>query len=51
MARLQALAINQFALDEAGDRIPERVGTGKAKGPGAYLRAENMFDSSDGIEV
>ena len=45
------LAVNQFVLDEAGDRIPLRVGTGKAKGPGAYLRAENTFDSSDGIEV
>ena len=45
------LEVNQFVLDEAGDRIPLRVGTGKAKGPGAYLRAENTFDNGNGVEV
>ena len=45
------LAVNQFALDEAGDRIPEQVGTGRARGPGAYLRAENVFNGGDGIQV
>ena len=44
------LLVNQFVLDEAGDRIPLRVGTGKARGPGAYLRAENVFDG-DGLEI
>ena len=43
--------VNQFVLDEAGDRIPLRVGTGKAKGPGAYLRAENVFDGDSGLEI
>lgn len=45
------LAVNQFVLDEAGDRLIQRVGTGKAKGPGAYLRAENVFNSSNGVEI
>ena len=45
------LAVNQFVLDEAGDRILQRVGTGKAKGPGAYLRAENVFNGDSGVEV
>lgn len=45
------LAVNQFVVDEAGDRLPLRIGTGKAKGPGAYLRAENVFNGSDGVEV
>ncbi|MGB3768814.1 MAG: hypothetical protein WA947_19845 [Phormidesmis sp.] len=45
------LAVNQFALDGAGDRIQQRIGTGKAKGPGAYLRAENLFNGGDGVEI
>ena len=45
------LAVNQFVLDEAGDRIPLQVGTGKARGPGAYLRAETPFDNDSGVEV
>ncbi len=46
-----AIALNQFVLDENGDRIAQRVGTGKARGPGAYLRVENVFDSGSGVEV
>lgn len=44
------VARNQFVLDEAGDRIAQRVGTGKAKGPGAYLRVENTFGDGD-VEI
>ena len=44
-----AIAVNQFVFDEAGDRIIQRVGTGRSKGPGAYLRVQNTFD--DGTEV
>ena len=44
-----AIAVSQFVLDEAGDRIAQRVGTGRSRGPGAYLRVENTFD--DGTEV
>ncbi|MEM8505915.1 MAG: hypothetical protein AAF716_22530 [Cyanobacteria bacterium P01_D01_bin.1] len=43
--------VNRFVLDEAGDRIAQRVGTGKAKGPGAYLRVENVFGNDSGVEV
>ncbi len=46
-----AIALNQFVLDENGDRIAQRAGTGKARGPGAYLRVENVFDSDDSVEV
>lgn len=38
------VSVNQFVLDEAGDLVPQRVGTGRARGPGAYLRIENDFD-------
>ncbi|MGB5915950.1 MAG: hypothetical protein WBG63_13880, partial [Phormidesmis sp.] len=42
--------VNQFVLDETtGDRILQQVGTGKARGPGAYVRIENVFD--DGTEI
>ncbi len=44
------VVVNQFVRDEAGDRIAQRVGTGAAKGPGAYLRAENVFDDG-GVEI
>ncbi len=44
------IPVNQFLLDKAGDRIAQRVGTGTAKGPGAYLRVENVFDD-DSVEV
>ncbi|MBE9063970.1 hypothetical protein [cf. Phormidesmis sp. LEGE 11477] len=47
----RAIALNQFLLDENGDPIAQRVGTGKARGPGAYLRIENVFDGGDGVEV
>ncbi len=44
------MAVSQFLLDEAGDRIAQRVGTGAAKGPGAYLRAENVFNDGN-VEI
>ena len=45
------LFVNQFALDETGDRIPQKVGTGQPIGPGLYLRVEDLFSGSDeGIE-
>lgn len=33
-----AVPVNQFVQDESGDRIAQTVGTGRAKGPGVYLR-------------
>ena len=46
-----AIAVNQFLLDDNGDLIAQRVGTGRARGPGAYLRIENVFDSDNGAEI
>lgn len=46
------LLVSQFVLDEAGDRIPYRIGTGRPKGPGAYVRVETPFDGGhSGTEV
>ena len=45
------IPVNQFLLDEAGDRVAQQVGTGRAKGPGAYLRVENAFGNDSGVEV
>ncbi|MEL6937672.1 MAG: hypothetical protein AAFO84_00600 [Cyanobacteria bacterium J06598_1] len=43
--------VNEFVTDEAGDRIAQTIGTGKAKGPGVYLRAQDSFSDDDGIVV
>ncbi|MGB7487790.1 MAG: hypothetical protein WA901_16490 [Phormidesmis sp.] len=43
--------VNQFVIDEAGDRIAQTVGTGEAKGPGIYLRAEDAFGDSESMIV
>ncbi|WP_121971221.1 hypothetical protein [Leptolyngbya sp. BC1307] len=43
--------VNQFALDEAGDRLIQRVGTGRAQGPGVYLRLEDVLSDSDSLIV
>ena len=46
-----AVPVNQFVLDESGDRIAQTVGTGKAKGPGVYLRIEDVFTGGDGAAI
>ncbi|MEM6450617.1 MAG: hypothetical protein AAF703_09920 [Cyanobacteria bacterium P01_D01_bin.105] len=43
--------VNQFVLDENGDRIPQKVGTGRSKGPGVYVRVEGEFDGDDDTVV
>ncbi len=43
--------VNRFVLNEAGDRIAQTVGTGRAKGVGLYLRVEDVFSNSDGALV
>lgn len=43
--------VNRFVLDENGDRQPEQVGIGRAKGPGLYLRLEDTFGSNEGAQV
>jgi hypothetical protein len=39
--------VNRFVLDEAGDRIAQTVGTGRARGVGLYLRVEDVLSDSD----
>ena len=43
--------VNQFRVDEAGDRIAQTVGTGKAKGPGLYVRAQDVFNNNEGALI
>ncbi len=43
--------VNQFVVDEFGDRVAETVGTGRAKGPGVYLRLEDIFSDNDGVVI
>ena len=45
------VAMNQFVLDENGEKILDSVGTGVAKGPGVYLRVQDVFDDSEGAVV
>ena len=46
------LPVNQFVIDETGDRIPQKVGTGRPVGPGLYLRVEDVLsgDDDNGVE-
>lgn len=39
--------VGQFAVDKAGDRIAQTVGTGQAQGLGVYLRLEDVFSGND----
>ncbi len=39
--------VNQFVVDENGDRIAQTVGTGRAKGPGVYLRLEDVWSDDE----
>ena len=48
---LVEVLVNQFVLDENGDRIAQTVGTGEAKGPAVYLRVQDTFSSDDGLTV
>lgn len=41
--------VNQFVLDEAGDRIAQTTGTGRPNGPGFYLRVEDVFSDGDDV--
>ncbi len=43
--------VNQFVVDEGGDHIAQTVGTGKAKGPGLYLRAQDVLDDNEGTLI
>ncbi|MGB3298962.1 MAG: hypothetical protein WBA76_11880, partial [Phormidesmis sp.] len=41
------LLVNRFLVDERGDRIAQRVGTGRAKGPGMYVRVEDIWNDGN----
>ncbi|MEL6469897.1 MAG: hypothetical protein AAFQ74_09230 [Cyanobacteria bacterium J06623_4] len=43
----QAVAVNQFLTDEDGVRFTQSVGTGRPKGPGLYLRLEDILDDEE----
>ncbi|MBE9156747.1 DUF4114 domain-containing protein [Nodosilinea sp. LEGE 06152] len=45
------IVTHQFITDEAGDRIPLTVGTGRAIGPGIYLRIEDAFSGQTSPSV
>ncbi len=47
--RAVEMTVNQFVLDEAGNVIAQTTGTGRPKGPGLYLRAEDVFSGEEGI--
>ncbi|MEL6816044.1 MAG: hypothetical protein AAFP03_14725 [Cyanobacteria bacterium J06598_3] len=43
--------VNAFELDADGNRVLASVGTGKAKGPGVYVRIEDAFGDDEGVTV
>ena len=45
------VAVNGFMLDENGEKMMDSVGTGVARGPGVYLRVQDVFDDSEGVVV
>ncbi|MGF1568106.1 MAG: DUF4114 domain-containing protein [Nodosilinea sp.] len=45
------VATHEFVQTEAGERVVQMVGTGRAIGPGVYLRVEDVFDSREGLAV
>ena len=45
------IGVNEFMVDENGELIPASVGTGVARGPGVYLRVQDVFDDNEGVVV
>ncbi len=43
--------VNQFVIGEAGDRLAQQVGTGRAQGPGIYLRLEDVLSDGESLIV
>ena len=46
-----AVPVNQFVLNKSGDRLAQTVGTGRAKGPGVYLRVEDVLTGDEGAAI
>ena len=45
------VAVNDFVFDENGEKKMASVGTGVARGPGVYLRVQDVFDDNKGVVV
>jgi hypothetical protein len=45
------VAANQFRYDEAGQRLPATVGTGRSTGPSLFLRVEDVFGDQESVSV
>jgi uncharacterized protein (DUF736 family) len=45
------VATNQFIRDEAGELLQASVGTGVSRGPGIYLRLEDLIDDNTSLAV
>ena len=46
------MLVSQFVVDdETGDRLLQRVGTGRPKGPGVYVRVDGVFNGNEDTVV
>ena len=45
------VAVNRFVRDENGDRIPAMVGTGRSRGPGLYLRMQDLWNNRASLSI
>jgi hypothetical protein len=46
-----AVLAHQFLLDQAGDPMAQMVGTGQPRGPGLYLRVEDVFSGDSATRL
>ena len=45
------VAVNRFVRDEAGDRVPATVGTGRSRGPGLYVRIQDVWSDRASLAI
>lgn len=46
------MLVSQFVVDDqTGDRLAQRVGTGRPKGPGVYVRVDGVFNGNEDTVV
>lgn len=48
---IMEVAVNQFVTNEEGARFTQKVGTGRSRGPGIYLRLQDVFGDDDSLNV
>ncbi|MEL7352057.1 MAG: hypothetical protein AAF171_16060 [Cyanobacteria bacterium P01_A01_bin.116] len=46
-----SVPVNEFVVDDNGERVAQTVGTGEAKGPGAYVRLEDVIDDGESVVI